>query len=406
MRVGVCLLLLPALTACSPSSDDSVLPDARDARDVPADTDVGPCDPLLCASRCVAAGYATGICRDNGSCACSEPECDLVECDEACRALGFDRGSCRSTGACACGDEGDGGTEESTGERCNDQVDNDGDGLVDEDCGCTLGTHQPCYTGALYTRNIGECRDGLQRCESLDGIQHWGPCEGDRRPGDETCNGLDDDCDFVADEGCGECVPTEFGAETSCTDSQDNDCDELADCFDPDCPPCCREEVCGDGIDNNCDDLVDEYCGTPCTPNEYFSIADCRDGNDNDCDGQTDCEDLDCIIACCTAELCADGNDNDCDGLIDCADPDCGSTCCTVLEACEDGVDNNCDGQADCEDPECCASAPCNVLPPCCPTCCVPGSIQRCYLPRYCSSYGWQTCKPDGTWGGCIEGGP
>jgi hypothetical protein len=387
---------------CSPASDDLVGPDARDVRDQTGEGD-GACDRLLCNSRCVAAGYTTGLCRDNGSCACSGPLCDEAECGSSCRALGYAAGACRPTGACGCSTGGDGGTT-GTAERCNDNVDNDGDGLVDEDCACQVGTHQDCYSGPQVSRGIGNCRDGVQRCVIEGEAPQWGPCEGDVVPQDEVCDGVDNDCDFIVDEGCGECVPNEFGVESSCTDAQDNDCDGLADCFDPDCPPCCREEVCGDGIDNNCDDQTDEYCDRPCAPNEYFSIADCRDGNDNDCDGYSDCDDLDCLIVCCTTEACSDGNDNDCDGLTDCTDPDCGATCCTILEACDDGVDNDCDGSVDCEDDGCCTTAPCNTRPPCCPECCLPGETKPCLLPRYCHEHGWQQCKPDGTWGPCYEG--
>jgi len=391
--------------ACAPGGDDGYQPDAHpDIRDDGAGEADAICDRARCNSRCVAAGYTTGECRENGSCACGGSGCDDAECRTACAAVGYPEGACRPTGACGCSSGSDAGTPPpAIVERCNDFLDNDEDGLVDEDCPCVLGTHQGCYTGPQYTRNIGQCRDGVQRCVAEDGPPHWGPCEGGQIPVDESCDGLDNDCNFIVDDGCGECVPTEFGVETSCTDSTDNDCDGMADCFDPDCPPCCREETCGDGIDNDCNDLIDEYCDRPCTPGEYFSIADCRDAIDNDCDGLTDCDDLDCLIVCCTAESCGDRIDNDCDGLTDCADPDCGASCCSPVEACADGTDNDCDGAADCEDPDCCSDAACAAVPPCCADCCLPGTRQRCYMPRYCSSWGWQDCKPDGRWGTCFE---
>jgi hypothetical protein len=56
---------------------------------------------------------------------------------------------------------------------------------------------------------------------------------------------------------CGTCVPT----PEVCDDGIDNDCDELADCSDPDCAtaPSCNPpvEVCDDCVDNDGDGLVD-----------------------------------------------------------------------------------------------------------------------------------------------------
>jgi hypothetical protein len=58
-------------------------------------------------------------------------------------------------------------------------------------------------------------------------------------------------------EGCTVCVPT---AEV-CGDGQDNDCDELTDCDDPNCagsPQCPGpEEICGNCLDDDGDGFVD-----------------------------------------------------------------------------------------------------------------------------------------------------
>jgi hypothetical protein len=58
---------------------------------------------------------------------------------------------------------------------------------------------QPCYPGSPVSRGLGECRDGLSTC--LSG--RWGDCEGYQLPVAESCNGLDDDCNGVTDDGCG-----------------------------------------------------------------------------------------------------------------------------------------------------------------------------------------------------------
>ncbi len=85
----------------------------------------------------------------------------------------------------------------------------------------------------------------------------------------------------------------------------------------------------------------------------------CDDGADNDFDGDTDCEDADCMghPACPTpVEVCDDNTDNDLDGDMDCADTDCaGDPACGPVpdEVCFDDVDNDFDGDMDCADSDC-----------------------------------------------------
>jgi hypothetical protein len=345
--------------------DSAVVPDAPEA---------GPdgCDPAACDARCVAAGYPDGTCRTNGTCACSGG-CDDAECAERCAAAGYPAGACRETGACACSG-GDAGAPSSAGERCGDEVDNNGNGVVDEGCGCEEDSTQPCYSGPPETRNVGACRDGVQECTGQGGYAHWGECEGEALPGAEECDGLDNDCDRAADEDCpGGCTP-EGAVETACGDYADNDCDGVADCFDPDCPPCCSEELCDDGIDNNCDGQTDEYCDEPCVPSESPFLGNCSDGLDNDCDTRADCLDLECLAECCSPEACGDRADNDCDG------------------------------RADCDDPDCCLEAACRGTETCSGVCCQAGTYRYCDTPSYCS-WGRQECRPDGRWGSCAETG-
>ena len=369
MRRGWITALVGFVVACSPNHDDTTLFDTgRD--DAAAESS---CDRADCEARCRAAGYDTGTCRTNGSCACAGSGCVEAECDERCRAAGYPGGECRDTGACGCTADETGLTG-STGERCGDGRDNNGNGVVDEGCGCVLGTTQRCWSGPAAARDVGVCRDGTQACIGEGQFAHWGPCEGERLPDAlELCDGLDNDCDVATDEDCpGACVPGEFGAETSCADWQDNDCDTVADCFDPDCPPCCGEELCDDGLDNNCDGLVDEFCEAPCAPSESPAWGTCNDGLDNDCDTRADCLDIECLGACCGEELCGDGFDNDCDGRIDC------------------------------DDPQCCTQPACRTTALCSGVCCVPGATRYCDTPTYCS-WGTQQCRPDGRWGSCTE---
>ena len=94
------------------------------------------------------------------------------------------------------------------------------------------------------------------------------------------------------------CEPT-GSVEGSCTNDEDEDCDGLIDCADP------------------------------------------------DCDGDPACEPS-CVPIASTELFCSDMLDDDCDGLVDCADPDCGSDpACFVCSE---------QGASCVEDDECCSN--------------------------------------------------
>jgi hypothetical protein len=102
-----------------------------------------------------------------------------------------------------------------TGERlpsaelCN-TVDDDCDSMLDEGCTCTPGAVQACYGGPAGTRGVGICMDGSQTCVAgAGGVgSAWGTCGGWTGPGTESCNGIDDDCDGLVDDGACATPPT------------------------------------------------------------------------------------------------------------------------------------------------------------------------------------------------------
>jgi hypothetical protein len=308
------------------------------------------------------------------------------------------------------------------------------DGYACQSGVCKVPTGTPCTPGQTKTCGsaVGTCVAGTQRC--VDGV--FGECEGATGPVTESCDGKDNDCNGQSDDHLdagspcelqtgvcagktkrcvggafvAACGASEYGsdyqpAETRC-DGQDNDCDGMTDegvnggacpavgvcvggsraCVNG-MPGACMVanyeplEVSCDNLDNDCDGMTDEglVSSTACARSVGVcsgAFAVCRDGS---------------IEAVCTSasygvnfepsEASCDGLDNDCDGVVDrqpdggflrrgvcelaqgvcagaqrvclggngeapCTAASYGSTFEAVEASC-DGLDNDCDGRVD-----------------------------------------------------------
>ncbi len=177
------------------------------------------------------------------------------------------------------GTDGGGGTTGRDGgavpvgpERCNNGLDDDGDGMVDEECPCTPGMTQRCFHGPPASAGVGVCIWGQHSCEGTGEFGLWGACMGAVLPSPEVCgSGRDEDCNGRPDDGPDCC--TIMGEGSCYTGSPDTRgvgvCRAGRRTCTPGMPPgpCMGEvtpsaEVCN-GVDDNCNGVIDEGC-VPC----------------------------------------------------------------------------------------------------------------------------------------------
>ena len=261
-----------------------------------------------------------------------------------------------------------------------DNIDNNCNGQVDEQCDFDGDGY--CVQVPLAHGPEMVCRYPQVDCNDLSNNIHPGHLE--------WCDGLDNDCDQIADEGCdqdgdGYChAPVlKWGVGLICS-SPEVDCDDDDESIHPG-----ADELC-DGINQNCNLKVDDGCDGDsdgyCANAPPASVAYCYQGigkaNDPSCtavdkscpQGFHDCNDTNYNVHPGAAEIC-NAMDDDCDtkvdeefdkdkdgycaqgaamtpGCIAClagAPADCNDTYSAINPGADDlpdllGVDQNCDG--------------------------------------------------------------
>jgi MYXO-CTERM domain-containing protein len=328
-------------------------------------------------------GFAPNAC--GGACGCAVPaeKCDGLDnnCDgnidenfmvgASCVNTGV--GACKRGGILACNVAGTGTFCDApvitpTPEVCNN-IDDNCDGMVDN--GTLPGVGEACGSG------IGTCMKGVYACVNGKLV-----CNTTGMPGKEVCNGLDDDCDGIVDNGtfpnvgmdcvcagqdpatvgkgvckggklacrgaagvvCEGCI----GPSPEICDGKDNDCDGMAD-VDAKCPSGfgCREGACA---------IVCKPGEFPC-PSGYKCVADfcvpqrcagvtCDAGQH--CDESSGlCVDLCAGVVCNAPKICIDGDCLDCETLKcdpgqvcyqgSCRTDKCLGVKCGDNQACSDG---------------------------------------------------------------------
>jgi hypothetical protein len=383
-----------------------------------SETTAGPCSGISCSGRgfclaeqgipqcaCIAGFHPEGL-----ACAPDDPgdPCAGVDCTG--------HGGClvvAGNAECVCDpgyhhpsdypvhcvpDDLDGGTDGGpctpTGpESCN-LVDDDCDGLTDEDfdldfhsahcgrCGLSCGAREHA-AGACV---LGDCdlicepgwadldHDPRNGCE--------GVCDPAATPDETLCDGRDDDCDGLTDEDWASPADCGVGACTRATVCHRGE----TECR-PRTPPAATDETC-DRIDDDCDGLTDDECGTPFCGDGMTGLGEeCDDGNDEDGDG---C-DGDCTFSCL--------DDGDCDDANPCTGDACvpvaaGRRCELTVnteDECDDGL--FCNGRDSCDADGACTDHAGDPCAGSCVTCVEAGddcsvAADSCWIAAACYAVG------------------
>jgi hypothetical protein len=355
-------------------------------------------------------GPPTGYVLDNTDCddtassvnpGVAEVTCDGINND--CNAATPDAPDGDGDGFSVCADCNDTNADIFPGnsESC-DGLDNDCDGTADNGIADIV-------TGT----DVGECQVGIQSC--INGA--FAVTQTQINAAAETCDGLDNDCDSVVDNGLadivtgtdvGECqvgiqscvngaiavTQTQINPSTEICDGLDNDCNSVVDNGIADIvtgtnvgecqvgiQSCVNgafavtqaqidvsAEIC-DGLDNDCNSVVDnglalttyyQDSDSDTYGNAAVSQETCSGAPSGYVEDNTDCNDAASAVNPGVAEVTCDGVNNDCnvatldgpdgdgDGVsvcTDCDDADANNFPGN-LEVCDE-ADNNCDGIVD-----------------------------------------------------------
>ncbi len=197
--------------------------------------------------------------------------------------------------------------QETTGELRCDEIDQDCDGSVGEDCTCDPGEVRDCYTGPQGSVGRGVCRRGTQTC--LEDNSGFGACLGEVTPNPEACDnmGADDDCNGEEDDIRGFTYGATCGQDrlppiTSLTyDTEDTGQDGICEqgtmkcdgsCADPSGFCCVSDfqvgqfpETCDDrNVDNDCDGSTVDIDLNANTPRDDIAVGgSCQTGQDGIC---------------------------------------------------------------------------------------------------------------------------
>lgn len=259
----------------------------------------------------------------------------------------------------------------STIDLCNG-LDDDCDGAFDED---DPAVGQPCGLS-----NQPPCQFGTNACIG-GAIQ----CVGAVDPGDEVCNGLDDNCDGMPDVdapcpdptsciegGCRlRCIPGEFPCTAGfrCLQTPDGDF-----CVPSACASCAPNELC-----------VNEACVDPCEdvqcgPNEECRFGTCVDCNTFGCPSGELCVASECVPDPCLGVDCAAGCTNElgCSCNDGACVPNCDDTLCPEGQRC--ATDGTCI-------PDVCAGVECDLFEACVEGACTqdPCALISCRVGQVCT---------------------
>ena len=396
--------------ACDPATgvcSNPVAPDGSSCNDANACTQTDTCQAGTCTGSDPVTCLALDQCHVAGTCdpatgTCSDPNApDGAACD--------DGSGCASSDACSAGVCVGGSTP---AESCNG-LDDNCDGTVDEEgaTGCVdyyydsdgdgYGVGGPTLTGLAPTTSCLCAPSGNYQATQ------GGDCDDSNAAvnpdAEESCNGVDDDCEGTVDEGAvdastfyadadGDGYGNAADSTAACSQPagyvlDSSDCDDLASSIYPGAPETCN------GMDDDCDGSTDEdatdastyyqdsdgdgygdpyssvqACDQP--PAYVGNAADCDDGNasvnpdaeescngaDDDCDSTIDEDAVDASTFYADADgdgfgdtgsmtqACSqpDGyvsNDFDCDDTRSGVNPSAAEVC--------NGLDDNCDGFTD-----------------------------------------------------------